>query len=61
VLPEYRDEWTPMTPAAIMARINELAGGKPVLVSLSGGNPVADCGEGRGGKGKPTTPCPSSI
>jgi 7-carboxy-7-deazaguanine synthase len=40
VLPEYRDEWTPMTPAAIMARINELAGGKPVLVSLSGGNPA---------------------
>ena len=40
VLPEYRDEWTPMTPAAIMARVNELAGGKPVLVSLSGGNPA---------------------
>jgi 7-carboxy-7-deazaguanine synthase len=29
-----------MTPAAIMARVNELAGGKPVLVSLSGGNPA---------------------
>jgi 7-carboxy-7-deazaguanine synthase len=40
VLPEYRDEWTPMTPAAIMARVNELAGGRPVLVSLSGGNPA---------------------
>ena len=40
VLPEYHDEWTPMTPAAIMARVNELAGGKPVLVSLSGGNPA---------------------
>jgi 7-carboxy-7-deazaguanine synthase len=40
VLPEYRDEWTPMMPAAIMARVNELAGGKPVLVSLSGGNPA---------------------
>jgi len=40
VLPEYRDEWTPMTPAAIMARVNELAGGEPVLVSLSGGNPA---------------------
>ena len=23
VLPEYHDEWTPMTPAAIMARVNE--------------------------------------
>jgi len=40
VLPEYRDEWTPMKPAAIMTRVNELAGGKPVLVSLSGGNPA---------------------
>jgi 7-carboxy-7-deazaguanine synthase len=40
VLPEYRDEWMPMTPAQIMARVNELAGGKPVLVSLSGGNPA---------------------
>ena len=40
VLPEYRHEWTPMTPAAIVARVNALAGGKPVLVSLSGGNPA---------------------
>jgi 7-carboxy-7-deazaguanine synthase len=40
VLPEYRDEWRPMTPAAIMARVNELAGGKALLVSLSGGNPA---------------------
>ena len=40
VLPEYRDEWTAMTPGEIMARVNELAGGKPVLVSLSGGNPA---------------------
>jgi 7-carboxy-7-deazaguanine synthase len=40
VLPEYRDEWTPMTPAEIIARVNELADGRPVLVSLSGGNPA---------------------
>jgi len=40
VLPEYRGEWTLMTPAAIMARVDELAGGEPVLVSLSGGNPA---------------------
>ena len=40
VLPEYRDDWVPMTPAEIMARVNELSGGKPVLVSLSGGNPA---------------------
>lgn len=40
VLPEYRDEWMPMTPAAVMAHVNELTGGAPVLVSLSGGNPA---------------------
>jgi 7-carboxy-7-deazaguanine synthase len=40
VLPEYRDDWAPMTPADIMARVNELAGDTPVLVSLSGGNPA---------------------
>jgi 7-carboxy-7-deazaguanine synthase len=40
VLPDYRDEWTPMRPAAIMARVNELTGGRAVLVSLSGGNPA---------------------
>jgi 7-carboxy-7-deazaguanine synthase len=40
VLPEHRDEWMPMTPAAIMTRVNELAGGEAVLVSLSGGNPA---------------------
>jgi len=40
VLPEYRDDWLPMTPGEIMARVDELAGGKPVLVSLSGGNPA---------------------
>jgi 7-carboxy-7-deazaguanine synthase len=40
VLPEYRDDWAPMTPDDIMARVIELAGGRPVLVSLSGGNPA---------------------
>jgi 7-carboxy-7-deazaguanine synthase len=40
VLPEYRDDWGPMTPDDIMARVNELADGNPVLVSLSGGNPA---------------------
>ena len=40
VLPEYHAEWMPMTPVAIIARVNELAEGKPVLVSLSGGNPA---------------------
>jgi len=40
VLPDYRDEWALMTPADIMARVDELAGGNPTLVSLSGGNPA---------------------
>lgn len=40
VLPEYHDEWAFMTPADIMARVDELAGGNSVLVSLSGGNPA---------------------
>ena len=40
VLPDYRDEWTPMTPSEILARVNELAANQPVLISLSGGNPA---------------------
>lgn len=40
VLPEYRDEWTLMTPAEILAQVEQLAGAGPVLVSLSGGNPA---------------------
>jgi 7-carboxy-7-deazaguanine synthase len=40
VLPDYRDQWTLITPPDIMARVNELAGGQPILVSLSGGNPA---------------------
>jgi 7-carboxy-7-deazaguanine synthase len=40
VLPEHRDEWVLMTPAEIMARVDELVGDEPVLVTLSGGNPA---------------------
>jgi 7-carboxy-7-deazaguanine synthase len=40
VLPEYRDEWTLMSPPQVMARVNELAGDSSVLISLSGGNPA---------------------
>ena len=40
VLPEYRDEWTLMTPAEILTRVNDLAANQPVLISLSGGNPA---------------------
>ncbi len=55
VLPEYRDEWAPMTPAEILARVEQLAGGAPLLVSLSGGNPalqplapLIELGKGKG-------------
>ena len=40
VLPDHRDEWAAMTPPEIMAQVNDLAGGEPVLISLSGGNPA---------------------
>jgi 7-carboxy-7-deazaguanine synthase len=40
VLPEYRGEWHLMTPAEIMGQVAELAGGHPVLVTISGGNPA---------------------
>jgi 7-carboxy-7-deazaguanine synthase len=42
VLPAHRNEWASMTPAGIMARVDELAGGDAggLLVSLSGGNPA---------------------
>jgi len=35
VLPEYRDNWALMTPADIMARVDELTGGNPVLQPLA--------------------------
>jgi 7-carboxy-7-deazaguanine synthase len=40
VLPEYKNEWTPMTGEQIIARVLELSGGAPILVTLSGGNPA---------------------
>jgi 7-carboxy-7-deazaguanine synthase len=40
VLPEYRDEWTFMSPAEILARVDALADSQPVLISISGGNPA---------------------
>ena len=40
VLPEHRGEWMLMTAAEIVTRIDDLAGDKPVLVTLSGGNPA---------------------
>ena len=40
VLPEYRRDWSPMTPADILTRVEQLTGGKSILVTLSGGNPA---------------------
>jgi 7-carboxy-7-deazaguanine synthase len=40
VLPRYRKEWPAMSSHDIFARIEELSGGKPLLVTLSGGNPA---------------------
>ena len=40
VLPEYRDEWAAMDAEAVMARVAQLSGGGPALVTLSGGNPA---------------------
>lgn len=40
VLPAYHRQWAFMTPADILTRVDALAGGAPVLVSLSGGNPA---------------------
>ena len=40
VLPAYRHDWAPMRPEDILARVEELTGGVPVLVTLSGGNPA---------------------
>ncbi len=40
VLPEYRDEWHAMSADAILAEVARLSGGRPILVTLSGGNPA---------------------
>lgn len=36
----FREEWVPMTPAAILMQVEILSGGTPLMVSLSGGNPA---------------------
>jgi 7-carboxy-7-deazaguanine synthase len=40
VWPEYRGQWHFMRCEEILARIDELAANKPMLVTLSGGNPA---------------------
>ncbi len=37
---QYRHDWVDMGPEDVMARIRELSGGKPLTVTLSGGNPA---------------------
>lgn len=36
----YRQDWTPMSAAEIWAKIDNLSGGQPLMISLSGGNPA---------------------
>lgn len=40
VLPEHRGEWTPLSTEEVFAEVQRLSGGKPILVTLSGGNPA---------------------
>lgn len=40
VLPEFKSEWTPMSPQRVLERVREISGERPVLVTLSGGNPA---------------------
>lgn len=40
VLPEHKSEWTPMTAEQIMLEVKRLSGDRPILVTLSGGNPA---------------------
>jgi len=46
VLPEHRHDWTPMSASAILDEIDRLTEQRPILVTLSGGNPaIHDLGE----------------
>ncbi|TMC17820.1 MAG: 7-carboxy-7-deazaguanine synthase QueE [Chloroflexi bacterium] len=40
VLPEYKADWHAMTTEEVFAEIQRLSGYKPILVTLSGGNPA---------------------
>jgi 7-carboxy-7-deazaguanine synthase len=40
VLPNYRHEWQLMSTAQVAAQVTKLAGNRPILVTLSGGNPA---------------------
>lgn len=36
----YRKDWTPMSADDVFARVEALSGGKPLMITLSGGNPA---------------------
>lgn len=38
--PAHRGSWLPMAPDAVLAEVDRLSGGVPLMVSLSGGNPA---------------------
>ncbi len=43
---KYRHDWKPMVAEDVMAEIEKLSGGKPLMVTISGGNPaIQDCTE----------------
>ena len=55
VLPEHKNDWTPMSAPAIFEEVARLSNEKPILVTLSGGNPAVqplepllDLGHARG-------------
>ena len=37
---EYRTQWAPMSSGEIFEKVEELSGGEPIMISLSGGNPA---------------------
>ncbi|MBI1302148.1 MAG: 7-carboxy-7-deazaguanine synthase QueE [Alphaproteobacteria bacterium] len=37
---KFRDTWKPMTAQEIIKKVEELSGGKPIMITLSGGNPA---------------------
>lgn len=55
VLKEFKHTWTPLTPEEIFQRVENLSGGRPCLITFSGGNPalhdlgpVIDIGRSKG-------------
>jgi 7-carboxy-7-deazaguanine synthase len=40
VLPDFKNDWQPMTPEEIFQQVRLLTNSKPLLITLSGGNPA---------------------